>query len=161
MWYQHDLIFIWSQTNGPCDIWVLGHCKPMSWGTHRVISVTKICAILIRESFGLSHRALLGLVDFSLSFTKLCAWLQILAKSWWCTVYEEWTGFLRWWLISCQICLKKPLQFRAKDFMLLWFITQDINGELSGYRGIQSKIKFFSYRNNTTIPCSQNTLSCL
>lgn len=88
------------------------------------------------------------------------ACLQFLAKSWWCTVYGERTGFLRWWLISCQICFKKPLQFCARDFMLLWFIIQDINGDLSGFCGTQSKIRFFSYRENTNISHSQNTLSC-
>lgn len=52
--------------------------------------------ILMTDYYGLSHRASLELTDFS-AFHKITfrAYLQILAKSWWCTVCGERTGFLR------------------------------------------------------------------
>jgi len=53
----------------------------------------------ISQSMARAHRFLS--VFHKMTF-RAC--LQFLAKSWWRTIYGEWTGFLRWWLVSCQIC---------------------------------------------------------
>lgn len=138
MWEQHDLIFLRSQTNGPCDIWVPVHCKPrsrgglMGWFSDQVLCCFDSSIMwCLSQGFATTQRSLPIFQDDDFSCLLGAQSRELRERCVW-----EWTGFARWWLISCQICFKKPLQFCARDFTLLWFIIRDINGDRFGYSGI-------------------------